>query len=98
MAWWGGGECASKLEVELPSGSKELAHGEQRLDCVSRVVSVIDADAESAATEVIVAVNGDIPISGSPGFLSGKAGELDLGGWCEDVHSHQIHVDSHRNR
>ena len=42
------------------------------------MISVVDVDAETVATEIIVAVNGDIPISGSPSFLSGKAGELDL--------------------
>ncbi len=46
------------------------------------MISIIDVDAEGVATEVIVAVNGNIPISGSPSFLSGKAGELDLVVWC----------------
>ena len=50
------------------------------------MISVVDVDAETVATEIIVAVNGDIPISGSPSFLSGKTGEFDLVVWCKDVH------------
>ena len=49
------------------------------------MISVVDVDAEIVATEIIVAVNGDIPISGSPSPLPGKGGELGLVVWCEDV-------------
>ena len=50
------------------------------------MVSVVDVDAERVASEVVMAVDGDVPISGGPGFLSGEACELDLVVWCEDVH------------
>ena len=50
------------------------------------MISVVDVDAETVATEVIVAVNGDIPIPGGPSFLSGETGEFDFVVWCEDVH------------
>ena len=79
------GVKASELELEFPSGSKKLAQGEQRRDRLLGVIGVVDVDAEGVATKIIVALEGNVAISGSPRLISGETGELDYVVRIEDL-------------